>query len=221
MSQEQPIKIWAMVCAIVSVLMFLPNGAEAQRTTGIIVYSLTDGADIIVDGRTVGTVPMEALIPLDPGRHTLKVSKPGYTDRTEIVDIRRGQELDFEIDLLPYAGVFTIESNAAEATLWLDGKPFGELPFTGEIPMGEHRLKVVAPGFLSEERTLKIAGGKTESLRFDLAPAPIVASNDGSLLNQWWFWTAAGVVVLGGVTGAVLATSGGEPLPDPNVTLSF
>ncbi|HIG17798.1 MAG TPA: PEGA domain-containing protein, partial [Candidatus Handelsmanbacteria bacterium] len=173
------------------------------------------------DGAKAGTVPMEALIPLAPGRHTLKIVKPGYAERTEIVDIRRGQEMEFEIDLLPYAGVFTIESNAPDADLWLDGKPFGALPFKGEIPMGEHTLKIVATGFISADRTLKIEGGQVVDLRFDLKPAPIVAGGDGSILNKWWFWTAAGAVVIGGVTGVVLATGGGTPLPSPNVSLNF
>jgi len=212
---------WSLVCAVFAVLAFVPSNAEAQRTTGIIVYSLTDGANIVVDGIKIGTVPMEALIPLEPGRHTLKVVKPGYAERTEIVDIRRGQEMEFEIDLLPYAGVFSIESNAPDAALWLDGKPFGSLPFEGEIPMGEHTLKVVATGFISSERSLQIEGGQVLSLRFDLDPAPIVASNEDSILNKWWFWTAAGVVIIGGTTGVVLATGGGKALPEPDAILNF
>jgi hypothetical protein len=194
---------------------------EAHAMTGITVYSLTDGASIVVDGQTVGTVPMEDLIPMEPGRHTLKVTKPGFSERAEIVDLREDQELEFEIDLFPYAGIFKVDTNATDAALWLDGKPFAPLPFDGEIPMGSHKLKVVAPGFLSSERTLKIEGGRQMTLRFDLEAAPIVSSSQDSVLNKWWFWTAAGAVVLGGVTGAVLATSGETPLPSVNGTLTF
>jgi hypothetical protein len=195
--------------------------AKAQAATGITVYSLTDGASIVVDGQVVGTIPMEALIPMEPGRHTLKVTKPGYSERAEIVDLREGQQIEFEIDLFPYAGIFQIDTNADDASLWLDGKPFASLPFNGEIPMGDHTLTIVATGFISAERTLKIEGGREMTLRFDLEAASIISSSNDSVLNKWWFWTAAGAVVLGGVTGAVLATSSGDSLPTVNGTLTF
>jgi tetratricopeptide (TPR) repeat protein len=49
--------------------------------------------------------------------------------------------------------------------------------------------------------------------RVDLAqPAgskpPAEAEAETSILHRWWFWTAVGVVVAGGVTGALLATRG-------------
>jgi hypothetical protein len=221
MNQLTRRQLWSLFSALLVTFALFPNRVEARRSTGIVVYSLTDGADIVVDGVKIGTVPMEALIPLTPGRHTLKITKPGYAERTEIVDIRSGQELEFELDLLPYAGVFKINTNAVDASLWLDGKPFGTLPFDGEIPMGDHTLKVVAPGFHPSQKTLTIEGGQMVTLRFDLEPAPIVAGGEGSILGKWWFWTAAGAVVIGGVTGVVLATGGGDSLPKADVSLNF
>jgi len=202
-----------------------PGDALARRSkkTGIIVYSLTQGATIYVDGVRVADVPHEELILLSPGPHSVKVARRGFTERTELIDLRKGQQEELEIDLLPYAGVFTIATNAKEAALWLDSKPFGPMPFDGEIPMGKHVLKVVAEGYLPQERTLEIIGGKSVSMTIDLELAPVITVvKDSSIFKKWWFWTAASVVLAGGVTTAVvLGKKSPEPLPQPNLALTF
>lgn len=38
----------------------------------------------------------------------------------------------------------------------------------------------------------------------------------GSVLGRWWFWTAAGVLVAGGIAVAIVAT-GGDELPSPTL----
>jgi hypothetical protein len=40
----------------------------------------------------------------------------------------------------------------------------------------------------------------------------------GGVLSQWWFWTAAGVLIAGGALGAYLWTRDSDPaeLPPPN-----
>ena len=36
-----------------------------------------------------------------------------------------------------------------------------------------------------------------------VVPAPVI-KEDKSLLSRWWFWTAIGAVVVGGVAGGVV-----------------
>jgi tetratricopeptide (TPR) repeat protein len=52
-----------------------------------------------------------------------------------------------------------------------------------------------------------------------LAPdkGPIGAERSQSLLAQWWFWTAVGVAIAGGVTAGVLLQSPGTKAPTPGV----
>jgi tetratricopeptide (TPR) repeat protein len=40
-------------------------------------------------------------------------------------------------------------------------------------------------------------------------------SGEGGLLTKWWFWTAVGVAVAGGVTATVVALGGGDEDPKP------
>ena len=196
---------------------------KAKKKTGIIIYSLTEGAEVFVNGSLVATIPHEELIPLTPGTHNVRVVRRGFTERTEVIDLRQGQQEELEIDLLPYAGVFSIKTNAKGAALWLDNKPFGPMPFDGEIPMGKHTIKVVAEGYIAQERTLEIIGGKVVSMTIDLEVAPVITVVKGnSILKQWCFWTAATVVLAGGITSAVmLGSKSPTPLPNPNLSLSF
>lgn len=57
------------------------------------------------------------------------------------------------------------------------------------------------------EGTLEEEGNPKKPLRFQVAKA----NTDSSMIETWWFWTGVGVVVVGGVALAILATqSGGD-----------
>ncbi len=63
------------------------------------------------------------------------------------------------------------------------------------------------------EGTLEEGGSARDPLRFQVSPA----SDSAGVVGQWWFWTAIGVVVVGGAIAlGVAATSGGD-----GVTLSL
>ena len=135
-----------------------------------------------------------------------------------------GEEVELEWDLVPFAGVVKISTNAGKADLWLNGKPFGEIPFDGEIPMGKHKLKAVAPGFIAAEREMEINGGEVYEFALEMKPAPVqrvAVGSEGSIFNEWWFWTATGAVVVGGVVTGLAIASGddGEAPPAPEHTL--
>ena len=198
----------------------------AARPTGVIVYSLTTNARIEIDGRTVGTVPFEGIVHLAPGSHTVRVIKRGYAERTEVVNLKQGQVMELELDLLPFAGVAEVKCNADGASLLLDGKSFSKLPFDGEIPMGKHKLQATARGYMPAEQEVDIEGGKSYKIFLELKPAAEVMPEGGSapgLLGKWWFWTAAGAVLIGSVAAVVVMTSAGqpEPLPTPDATRPF
>lgn len=48
----------------------------------------------------------------------------------------------------------------------------------------------------------------------DRPPEPARATH-GSVLSRWWFWTAVGVVVVGGVTATAIGLSGGQQPATP------
>lgn len=57
------------------------------------------------------------------------------------------------------------------------------------------------------EGTLEEEGSGRKPLSFTVAPA---SSGSDAVVAKWWFWSAVGVAVLGGVALAVFATQGGN-----------
>jgi hypothetical protein len=93
--------------------------------------------------------------------------------------------------------------------------------------VGDHRLELSAPGYASEQRSLRVNGGEARTLELDLraqsqitpGAAPLRATSsgsgprpvadhddDGSPLSSPWFWIAVGVVAAGTAVGVAVAT---------------
>ena len=118
------------------------------------------------------------------------------------------------------------------AEILVNGEPMGTLPLASplRVAAGTTQLSVRAKGFTPALRTLELAAGSNERERVVLlaqelpppgeaSPAtttpgpaesllsqPAPAEEHPSIARRWWFWTAAGVVVAGGVTAIILAT---------------
>ena len=70
------------------------------------------------------------------------------------------------------------------------------------------------PPPIALDRPVTSVGSPAAANRTDLTqsadrPEPDEATSETSIVHRWWFWTAIGVVVAGGVTGVLLATRGG------------
>ncbi|GEM_PF-757014 len=207
------------------------NDAEARRRrrkkkskpTTLELMSMTGGAEVYVDDKLVGKVPLDAPLQLKPGKHTIKVHKRGFTPYIDTFKLRRGQQKELEADLVPSGGVVVIKCNIRRAQVLLNGKSIGRTPFDGDVPPGKHKLQVVATGKLEESRVIDVKAGETVKLTINLkdVPPPVVKKDD-SLLGKWWFWTGVGAVVVGGVTiGALSARTIyiAPPAPDSSVNL--
>ena len=196
-------------------------------TATITVSSLTRGAEVFLNDDRVGEVPLPAPLTVKPGEtYSIRVQKRGYAPFVDTVIAGAGQDSHVEADLIPTMGVLKIDCNVLRAQVSLSGKPMGRTPFDGDVPPGNHELRVVAPGYLQEVRMVQMEAGQPQALDITLAavPAPaVIVDEDTSVLSRWWFWTAVGVLVVGGVTAGVVATQGPRHVPagepDGRVTL--
>lgn len=197
--------------------------AEARRKrrrkkaspTTVELMSMTAGAEVYVDDRMVGKVPIEEPFEVTPGQHTIKVQKRGFTPHIDTFQIRKGEQKELEIDLVPSGGIVKVACNVRRAQVLLDGKPIGRTPFDGDVPPGKHKLEIVSAGKLRETRMIEVRAGEETKLSVTMkdVPPPIV-KKDNSLLGKWWFWTGVGAVVVTGVTVGVLSARTIEVPPD-------
>jgi len=183
--------------------------APKRPSTTVIVRSTTRGARIYVDGQPVGTVPQDAPIPVSPGTHTIKVTKPGHSDYLDTFQVKRGEEHVLEIDLLALAGVLIVDSMASGAIVAVDQRQIGEVPFEGEISPGTRTLEVRAPGYSTFRQSIEVVAGETYT--FDahliaLAPGNDFGEAETPWYGHWWLWAGTAVLVAGGVTAGILLT---------------
>lgn len=180
---------------------------KVQKTT-IEIMSMTGGAEIYLDDKKIGTVPMEEPIEVTPNvPHSLRLQKRGFTPFVDTLRLKAGESREVEADLVPSGGILKLTSNIRRAQVLLDGKPIGRTPFDGDIPPGKHKLEIVAPGKTPESRLIDVRAGKVVTMAVTLkdVPGPIT-KKDTSVFGKWWFWTAVGAAVVGGATAAALSS---------------
>lgn len=199
-----------------------PNKPTIAVPGELIVLSLTIGATIEIDGKPMGTIPLEDSLVLMPGPHTIKMTKRGYTDYLDTFEIQPGAPLELEADLLPFAGIVRIRTAEPGATVKIEGKVEGVTPFDKDIPAGKKTIVVSRPDFFDDVRQLDIRAGEFYDLDVVLRAMPKKQDDvsGGAFYEKWWFWTIVGVAGAG-AAAAVIATSGGQTIsPTPQFTLS-
>ncbi len=137
---------------------------------------------------------------LDPGAHVLLLSRKGYGN----VAINRSYgpgaraKLQLALDRLP--ATLHIAANTDAAIVEIDGQAVGFAPIDIERPAGSHEVVVRQTGYVPYKTKLQVKAGEAVNLQAALDKA------SPNVLEQWWFWTSAGVIVTAAVVGTYFAT---------------
>lgn len=168
------------------------------------------GAEISLDGRSVGAAPVARAVELLPGTHDVEITLDNHEPRRETINVHAHEQR------LYTATLRAVERNArlvvaavpAGATIRVDGEPHGTGTADLRVAPGEHTVEVSLAGYTPRTERVNVRRLSTENVtvNLDARPTPIYA--------RWWFWTAIGVAVAGGVTlGVVLNPSTPDPRP--------
>lgn len=137
---------------------------------------------------------------LDPGAHVLLVSADGYEDAVVNRTVSPGDNPSVTVTLEAERAQLRVRASVSPARVFLDGEPVGLAPVDVSRPAGRYDLRVVAEGREPYASRVELDSGKAHVVRADLP------EESTSVLESWWFWTAAGVVVTGAVVGTYFAT---------------
>src|SRR5213079_3269521 len=93
-----------------------------------VLESEPPGADILVDGKSVGVTPLTTDLP--PGKHIVDFRRQGVT-RSIPIEVIKGRSTSTRVEwTVKRVGKLSVQSEPKGATVVLDGKDRGETPIT-------------------------------------------------------------------------------------------
>jgi serine/threonine protein kinase/cytoskeletal protein RodZ len=137
------------------------------------VNSTPAGAQIQIDGQNNSTwVTPVNLAALNPGQHTLTISKPGYASETRNIDVGSGSKSFISVQLAQLTATVSVTSDPAGVAVWMDGKDTGRVT-PAQISVdkpGNHSFVFKKQGYLDETTTANVQIGQVFRLSPSLRP---------------------------------------------------
>jgi hypothetical protein len=127
------------------------------------IVSNVEGAAIFIDGAQVAVNPA----PVPAGPHTVRVAAPGFQDFNASVNV--AGPLTVNAQLMPAGFPLTVQSNVANAAIFVDGAQISGNVVN--VAPGVHGVRVAAAGFLDFNANVNVAGPITVNAQ--LKPAGI------------------------------------------------
>jgi hypothetical protein len=131
------------------------------------VTSNVQGAEVLIDGAAAGRTPLSTALTWGP--HAIVVRAPGFFDYKADLSIAGPQTVSATLQaalstwrlvgLAPAGrrgGRTTIESEASELRLWVDGAP--NIDFAGQVAAGRHVFRLMIGGMTAETQVDMQAG---------------------------------------------------------------
>ena len=127
------------------------------------IDSTPQGAQVQVDGATDSTwITPFALTNLQPGQHTITVSKAGYASDTRTVSITAGNRASAQVHLALLMATLIVKSDPPGASVYVDGHDTNaKTPAQVSVEKGQHLVLVRLSGYLDETMNNQFAVNQT------------------------------------------------------------
>lgn len=132
----------------------------------ITVDSTPQGAQVQLDGATDPTwVTPLSVSSLDPGPHSITISKSGYVTDSRTVKVVSGSKSSVVIHLNQLSATLSVTSNPPGANIYVDGRDMGKLtPAQVSVDKGQHVVLIRKTGYIDETASAQFALGQTVAL---------------------------------------------------------
>ncbi|MGZ3451978.1 MAG: PEGA domain-containing protein [Polyangiales bacterium] len=127
------------------------------------------GAEVSVDGRSLGTAPFSKPVRVDVGEHAFTAKKAGFLDATQKVVVAGGSTPKVSLTLEPVTkmGHLAVKGPTG-AKVSVDGAPVGDAPWEGDVAAGKHVVEVAQGGFVTQKSYPVIEWKKTSTIEVKL-----------------------------------------------------
>jgi hypothetical protein len=172
------------------------------------------GATVLVAGTAApgpGRKPGSAsfVVVMNPGAHVFTVSHQGWKDVVVNRTFAPASQtsLSLELDRLP--ATLHVTSTLADAVVRVNDADVGNPPVEVSRNAGTYRVRVTRKGYVPYETDVVAHPGERVEI-----PATL-RDEKRALTQQWWFWTAAGALVIGAATTTYFLTRPEPTRPAP------
>jgi Protein kinase domain/PEGA domain len=145
-----------------------PPPAPAIIPGQLAVDSTPSGAQVQLDGKTDPSwVTPLALTSLQPGQHSITVSKAGYGTDSRTVNVGSGNRATVVVHLAQLMATLIVNSDPTGANIYVDGRDMGaKTPAQVSVDKGQHVVLVRKMGYIDETMNTQFVLGQT----FNFAP---------------------------------------------------
>jgi len=137
------------------------------------VTSSEPGARVFIDDRSAGSegvTPLRAVVPT--GHHHIWIDRPGFTVVERDVEVELGEQVEVQAALARVSyGLLRVVANVRPATVTVDGRHVGSVPFEGHVAAGTHRVTIASEGMKDWEGMIEIRQGQVTPIRVRLRHA--------------------------------------------------
>ena len=157
-------------------VQFVSSMAQESSFAWVEIASNIPKSDVYIDDKSVGAVgstPWSQQI--KPGKHTFWISKEGYDEYTETLDIAPGETKSVKgtIKGTPVGKIAVTGFGIEDSQIFIDGKVLCERgPCLRSVPQGDHVILVSREGYKPYERRITIEARAETQLKVSLAPKP-------------------------------------------------
>ncbi len=136
------------------------------------IDSTPQGAQVQLDGATDASwVTPFALTNIQPGQHSITISKPGYSTDTRTVTITSGNRATAQIHLAQLVATLVVKSDPPGASVYVDGHDMNaKTPAQVSVDKGQHLVLVRLTGYLDETLNGQFTLGQTLNFSPTLQP---------------------------------------------------
>jgi hypothetical protein len=183
-----------------------------NRRAELRLSSLPTGAEILVNGQSVGTTPLPASLTVAPGNVRIEARREGYlpAERSLVLGDGARGEIAFALVEDPSApasgrALLRIVASEAGAEVTVDGVVRPNPGAGVWLPKGQHRLRVALGGFEPYEKDVDLGAGVETPLAVVMVPTSETRARQDNAIHTRKVvgWTLLGVGAATAVGGTV------------------
>ena len=141
------------------------NSGVPKPTGAINVITNPRGCTVMLNGE-----PRTDFIDrLPAGEYLVSATRRGYKEARKTVHLVEGSETTIELNLEPVKGLVLVHTDPPGVEVLMDGKSIGTSPILlTECDLGEHNLKVAAPGFFEMTKAFDVDNARPIKIEMPL-----------------------------------------------------